>query len=82
MTPVELALTTLAEVTATELHQTRDSQGFDQLHRDATRAGTIAGNARREIEAETGRPAVSSTNYKQLRQERRKELQPPLFGEE
>ena len=81
MTPLELVLTSLAEVTATELHQERDSQGFPSLQRDAHQAGDIAGDARRNVEAALGRPVVSPTNYKQLRQERQRDLQPPLFGE-
>lgn len=79
MTPLELALTSLADATATEVHQTRDSQGFGQLQRDAHNAGKVAGNARRDVEALTGKPVVSPTSYKQLRQERQRELQPPLL---
>ena len=39
MTRVDLALSTLAEATAAELHQTRDSQGFEALRGDAHEAG-------------------------------------------
>lgn len=80
MTPMELVLTSLAEVTATELHQTRDSQGMGNLQLDAHDAGALAGNARREVEELTGKPVVSPTNAKQLRQERQRELQPPLLS--
>ena len=79
MTPLELALTSLAEATATEVHQTRESQGFIELQRDALDAGKVAGNARRDVETLTGKPVVSSTNYRQLQQERQRELQPPLL---
>jgi hypothetical protein len=79
MTPLELVLTSLAEVTAAEAHQNRDSQGFTELQRDARDAGRAAGVARREVEAVIGQPAVSPINYKQLRQERQRELQPPLL---
>jgi hypothetical protein len=82
MVPVELALTTLAEVTATDLHQQHDSHGIEQLQTDTTEAGEVAGIARQAYEGKIGNKAVSPTNYKQLRQERQKELQPPLFGEE
>jgi DNA-damage-inducible protein D len=81
MTPVELALSTLSEVTAVEFHQARDSQGVNQLQEDCRDAGDIAGNARREIEQRIGKPVVSSTNYKQLQQERQRELQPGLFDQ-
>lgn len=45
MTRVELALSTLAEATAAELHQTRDSQGYDALRDDAQEAGEVGGAA-------------------------------------
>jgi hypothetical protein len=81
MTPVELALSTLSEVAATELHQKRDSQGFYALQFDCQDAGRIAGDARRQFEAISGEPVVSPVNYKQLQRERQRELQPPLFDQ-
>lgn len=66
MTRLELALSTLAEVTATELHQTRDSRGFVELQRDAGEAGEVAGAARQDIEARTGQRVVSSQNARYL----------------
>lgn len=63
------------------LHRSRDSRSFDELHRDTFAAGTVGGDARRHIEEITGEAVVSSTNYKQLRQERQRRLQPPLFTE-
>lgn len=81
MTGLELALTALTEETAKELHQVHDSQGYDELHNDASVAGDVGGRARRDIEAQTGRPVVSPENYKSLRQGRQRELQPPLFDD-
>jgi hypothetical protein len=66
MTTLELVLTSLAEATPTELHQTNDSQGFDDLQSDVHEAGDVAGSARRDIESRTGRKVVSSENYKTL----------------
>jgi hypothetical protein len=66
MTAVELALATLAEATAAELHRRLASHGMGQLHGDARQAGDVAGNARREIEALTGQPVVSGENYQTL----------------
>lgn len=79
MTIMELALSSLAEATATTLHQQRDSQGFGELQRDAHEAGEVGGAARRDVEARTGEPVVSPINYKQLQQERQRQLQPSLF---
>ncbi len=78
MTRVELALSTLAEATAAELHQTRDSQGYEELRGDAQEAGEVGGAARRDIEARTGHPVVSADNYKTLRQGRTPARQLPL----
>ena len=78
MTRVELALSTLAEATAAELHQTRDSQGYEALRGDAQEAGEVGGAARRDIEARTGYPVVSGENYKTLRQGRAPGRQLPL----
>ena len=62
MTYLELALSSLGEATAITLHQSRDSQGFELLHRDATEAGEVGSEARKSIEQRTGQPVVSSTN--------------------
>ncbi len=79
MTTMELLLTALTEETAKELHQTRDSQGYHELHRDTEEAGEVGGATRRDIETRTGRPVASGENYKTLRQGRQRELQSPLF---
>ena len=63
MTPVELALVNLSEVTAREIHKTKNTKGREALKDDVLKAGKIAGKARKNIELETGRPVVSSKNY-------------------
>lgn len=77
MTSLELALTMLAEASSTAIHQTRDSQGFVELQRDAGEAGEVAGAARQDIEARTGQQVVSSQNAKQLTA---RAQQPPLLA--
>jgi DNA-damage-inducible protein D len=67
MGPIELALLSLGEATAIELHRDRDSQGFGQLKRDALDAGSTAGRARKVIEQDLGRPVVSNQNYRSLK---------------
>lgn len=62
MSPLELALTTLAEVTTTELHKTNDSQGMDELMIDARDGGDIASMTRRNIEQKIKKPVVTSEN--------------------
>jgi DNA-damage-inducible protein D len=66
MTDIELILTMLAEATTTKLHRDRDSQGFDPLKKDAKDGGAVAGRTRKDIETQTGKPVISSDNFKQL----------------
>ena len=63
MTGLELAFTILGEAATTEITRRENAQGFDKNQVAARKGGRIAGNARRELEAETGRPIVSPTNY-------------------
>jgi hypothetical protein len=63
MTPMELVLTMLGEVTTTELHRERDSQGVPLLRRDAKDGGAVAGRARKDIEQQLGTPVVSKEKY-------------------
>ena len=62
MSPLELALMTLAEVTTTELHKTNDSQGMKSLRNDAQEGGSIASNTRKDIEKRLGRKVVTKEN--------------------
>jgi len=62
MSPIELALTTLAEVTTTELHRTNDSKGMRSLKNDAGTGGHIASITRKNIEKELGKSVVTSEN--------------------
>ena len=62
MSPLELALTTLAEVTTTELHRTNDSQGLKSLKIDAHSGGEVAAITRHNIEKRIGKPVVTSEN--------------------
>jgi hypothetical protein len=61
MTPMELVLTMLGEVTTTELHRERDSQGTPELRRDAKDGGEVAGRARKDIEQQLGAPVSVQT---------------------
>ena len=66
MTNMELVLNMLAEVTTTELSKAEDPQGFEESRSVARRGGAVAGNARKEIEAQTGRSVVSPLNAKEI----------------
>ena len=60
MTNVELALNTLAEVTATEISRQRNPKGMAQTSQTAREGGEVARNARADIESRIGRSIISS----------------------
>ena len=60
MTNVELALNTLAEVTATEISRQRNPKGMAQSQQTAKEGGEVARNARADIERRIGRSVISS----------------------
>ena len=62
MSTLELALNMLAEATTTELTKAQNPQGLKENRTVAKQGGTVAGNARKEIEAQTGRPVVTAEN--------------------
>jgi len=66
MSTLELALNMLAEATTTELTKTSNPIGLSENRKVAQEGGTIAGNARKEIEERTGQPVITSQNAKQL----------------
>lgn len=62
MSTLELALNMLAEATTTELTRVQNPQGLEKNKVVAQQGGAIAGNARESIEAQTGRPVITSGN--------------------
>ena len=60
MTNVELALNTLAEVTATEISRQRNPKGMAQSAQTAKEGGEVARSARADIESRLGRSIISS----------------------
>ena len=66
MSTLELVLNMLAEATTTELSKTHEPQGLAENQSIARQGGQIAGNARKEIEENTGRPVITSKNAAEL----------------
>ena len=66
MSTLEIVLNMLAETTTTELSKAHQPEGFEESRIVARRGGKVAGDARRAIEADTGRPAVTAQNAAQL----------------
>lgn len=74
MTDLELIFTMLGEASTTEIARTKDAQGFVENKKAAKQGGTIAGNARRELEQRTGEKVVSRENFKELAEGQAKKL--------
>ena len=66
MSTLELALNMLAEATTTELVKVQNPQGLAENKTVARQGGQIAGPARKNIEAQTGRPVVTAENANSL----------------
>jgi len=63
MSDLELIFSMLGEASTTEIARTKDAQGFPKNKQAAREGGTVAGNARRELESKSGRKVVSRENY-------------------
>ena len=72
MTDLELIFSMLGEAATSEIARNRDAQGFPQNKQVASEGGTVAGNARRELEKKSGRKVVTSENYLALTQSAKK----------
>ena len=68
MSNLELVLTMLAEASTTDIAKAEQPQGFDENQQVARRGGNVAGVARKALEAETGKPVVTSQNAESFRQ--------------
>ena len=66
MSDLELVLNMLAEATTTEISKREQPTSFDENMKIAKRGGSVAGNARKEIEQETGDPVITSKNAAEL----------------
>ena len=62
MTTLEIVLNMLAEATTTELTKTTNPNGLEENRKVAKEGGSVAGNARKEIEQKTGKPVITSKN--------------------
>ena len=62
MTTLEIVLNMLAEATITELTKTTNPKGLEENKKVAKEGGSVAGNARKEIEQKTGKPVITSKN--------------------
>ena len=66
MSTTELTLNQLAEVATRELFQQEQPVGFNANKRVAQAGGSVAGNARKDLEQRLGRPIITSQSAAQL----------------
>lgn len=75
MTDLELIFNMLGEASTKEIAKAKDARGFNENKAVAKEGGTIAGDARKQLEKETGKKVVSSDNAKQLINKEKKRLE-------
>ena len=68
MTNLELVLNMLAETATTEISKAEDPSGLEPSRKIANRGGSIARNARKQTESETGKPVITGENFQTFKQ--------------
>ena len=63
MSDLELLFSQLGEAATTEITKTEHPRGFEKNKQVSRRGGKIAGDARSNLEKETGRKVITSQNY-------------------
>ena len=71
MTNLELVLNMLAETATTEISEKRKPKKFVENRKIAKEGGGIAGNARKQIEAKTGKRAISKYKFKLIQKQKK-----------
>ena len=67
MSDLELVLNMLAEASTTGISQAEKPEGMAENLAVAQRGGRVAGNARKELEREMGRPVISAGNARTMK---------------
>ena len=68
MTNMELVLNMLAEVSSTEISKSSNDLGYNSVKKSIVKGGNVAKTAKEQIEKETGKKIVSSSNNKNIKQ--------------
>ena len=63
MIDLELIFSMLGEASTTEIAKNKDAQGFMENKQAAKQGGTVAGNARKELEQKSGKKVSTKLNY-------------------
>ncbi|HLD82877.1 MAG TPA: phage antirepressor protein, partial [Candidatus Omnitrophota bacterium] len=71
MNDLELIFSMLGEASTKEIAVNKDAQGFIPNKQTAFEGGTVAGNARKELERKSGKKVVNRQNYLRQPQDRK-----------
>jgi len=71
MTNLELVLNMLAETATIEISKKLEPKTFPENRKVAREGGGIAGTARKQIEAKTGKPVISKLNFKKVLEQKK-----------
>lgn len=63
MNDLELIFSMLGEASTTEIARNRNTQGFEENKKASVEGGSVAGNARRELERKSGKKVSTKQNY-------------------
>ena len=74
MTDLELIFSMLGEASTTEIARNKNIEGFIENKKVAKKGGQIAGNARKELEKESGKKISSKKNYLEIPESKNKRL--------
>ncbi len=66
ITNLELVLNMLAETSTTEISKVKQPKNFPENRHVAREGGTVAGNARKEIESKTGKRVITKSKFQKL----------------
>jgi len=72
MTDLELIFTMLGEASTTEIARNRDAQGYEENQDAAVEGGTVAGNARKDLELKSGKQVSTRENFKEIPEAKKK----------
>lgn len=73
MSDLELIFSMLGEASTTEIAKNKNALGFDENKIAAKEGGSVAGNARRDLELKSGKKVSTRKNYLQISQQRLQE---------
>lgn len=63
MSEAELIFTALAELSTRQIAETEQAKGLQQNAKASKKGGTVAKNARKELESKTGKSVVTASNF-------------------